>query len=66
METDASDYGIGAFLFQIDPDTGSKVPIQFVRGTQNERDGQNSMISDLDILKYLKFYDFQISTKKIS
>ena len=30
-ETDASDYGIGAFLFQIDPDTGgSKIPIQFV------------------------------------
>ena len=30
METDASDYGIGAFLFQIDPVSGSKVPIQFV------------------------------------
>ena len=30
LETDASDYGIGAFLFQIDPESGSKVPIQFV------------------------------------
>ena len=30
METDASDYGIGAFLFQIDPSNGEKVPIQFV------------------------------------
>ena len=30
METDASDYGIGAFLFHIGPDTGSKIPLQFV------------------------------------
>ena len=30
METDASDYGIGAFLFQIDPITNQKIPIQFV------------------------------------
>ena len=30
METDASDYGIGAFLFQINPENGDKVPIQFV------------------------------------
>ena len=30
LETDASDYGIGAFLFQIDPEDNSKVPIQFV------------------------------------
>ena len=30
LETDASDYGIGGFLFQIDPSSGDKVPIQFV------------------------------------
>jgi len=30
METDASDYGIGAFLFQVNPENGDKVPIQFV------------------------------------
>jgi hypothetical protein len=30
LETDASDYGIGAFLFQINPETGNKVPVQFV------------------------------------
>ena len=30
METDASDYGIGAFLFQVNPENGDKVPIQFI------------------------------------
>ena len=30
LETDASDYGIGAFLFQIDPKTGKKIPVHFV------------------------------------
>jgi hypothetical protein len=30
LETDASDYGIGAVLAQIDPDTGTMIPIQFV------------------------------------
>ena len=30
LETDASDYGIGGFLFQTDPDKKTKVPIQFV------------------------------------
>jgi len=30
LETDASDYGIGAFLFQIDPASGNKIPVQFV------------------------------------
>ena len=30
LETDASDYGIGAFLFQIDPTTDKKIPIQFL------------------------------------
>ena len=30
LETGASDYGIGVFLFQINPETGNKVPVQFV------------------------------------
>ena len=30
LETDASDYGIGGFLFQIDPSDEEKIPIQFV------------------------------------
>ena len=30
METDASDYGIGGFQFQVNPETEEKVPIQFV------------------------------------
>ena len=30
MEIDASDYGIGGFLFQVNPETEEKVPIQFV------------------------------------
>ena len=30
LETDASDYGIGAFLFQINPETGQKIPVHFV------------------------------------
>jgi hypothetical protein len=30
LTTDASDYGIGAFLFQVDPDSNTKLPIQFV------------------------------------
>ena len=28
MEIDASDYGIGGFLFQVNPETEEKVPIQ--------------------------------------
>jgi hypothetical protein len=30
LTTDASDYGIGACLFQVDPDSNTKLPIQFV------------------------------------
>ena len=30
MEIDASDYGIGGFLFQVHPETEEKIPIQFV------------------------------------
>ena len=30
LETDASDYGIGGFLFQINPNSLEKIPIQFV------------------------------------
>ena len=30
LTTDASDYGIGAFLFQADPESNIKLPIKFV------------------------------------
>ena len=33
LHTDASDYGAGAYLFQIDPDTGKELPIQFLSKT---------------------------------